>query len=489
MFRYLLLIFFTFSSQALGFAGFDECSFFRTEINSERTKKDFDDVAQKKYNYHGLIFETGFQDGIRPYIDRIHPDVFDSDDSKQAYEKSFEIRLKDIITINGIDTLNMSDEEFDAEIDKNEILLSFAGVEDKYLFKRKDFYSRELIITPDIKKINNIDTKSSTFDIVFEVDISWNDYRFSEIAYRVAKKGGEIDKETGLSDGGFFCYIPFKFFQELGYIFPDLKIQDFTNTLEREKPEYVLIDYFPPPCGNFDCIEEEEKYGIVQFSFIEKFQGSVFQKFSLKKFPFDSHEITLDLFFNYFYFFDEPYRSNISEQTQLSNYSNFSSPEWEFVDYFSGYGSIYLPNVNARVPTLSMIFEIDRQYSYFLFKIMFPIICLLGVCWATFWMTPRELESRVTISIVCLLSLIAYNFIIDQDIPKLAYLTFLDQFILISYLFAGLPTIQTVASHRILERHGLERALNFDRSSRILIPFAYFFSMLTLVLLTDVSRW
>ena len=32
---------------------------------------------------------------------------------------------------------------------------------------------------------------------------------------------------------------------------------------------------------------------------------------------------------------------------------------------------------------------------------------------------PRELESKLTITIVCLLSLIAYNFVIDKDLPKL----------------------------------------------------------------------
>ena len=43
---------------------------------------------------------------------------------------------------------------------------------------------------------------------------------------------------------------------------------------------------------------------------------------------------------------------------------------------------------------------------YFIYKIMFPILFLLFVCWSTFWINPNELESRVTITIVCLLSLI-----------------------------------------------------------------------------------
>ena len=42
------------------------------------------------------------------------------------------------------------------------------------------------------------------------------------------------------------------------------------------------------------------------------------------------------------------------------------------------------------------------------------------VCWsASLGYPPRELESRLTITIVCLLSLIAYNFVIDSELPKL----------------------------------------------------------------------
>ena len=52
------------------------------------------------------------------------------------------------------------------------------------------------------------------------------------------------------------------------------------------------------------------------------------------------------------------------------------------------------------------------------------LVCFLG--------RGSQLEAKVNVTIVCLLSLIAYNFIIDEDLPKLAYLTFLDVFILLS---------------------------------------------------------
>ena len=68
----------------------------------------------------------------------------------------------------------------------------------------------------------------------------------------------------------------------------------------------------------------------------------------------------------------------------------------------------------------------------------------LPCSYMVFFIKPRELESRLTISIVVFLSLIAYNFVVSDDLPKIGYLTLIDSFILISYIFAGIPTIQTV---------------------------------------------
>ena len=69
-----------------------------------------------------------------------------------------------------------------------------------------------------------------------------------------------------------------------------------------------------------------------------------------------------------------------------------------------------------------LVFEIERKSRYYVFKIIMPIILILIVCWSAVWIKPKDLESKLTITIVCLLSLIAYNFVIDKDLPKLEYL-------------------------------------------------------------------
>ena len=100
---------------------------------------------------------------------------------------------------------------------------------------------------------------------------------------------------------------------------------------------------------------------------------------------------------------------------------------------------------------LTLDISIERKHGYYIFKVILPIILILMVCWSVVWIHPRELESRLTITIVCLLSLIAYNFVIDAELPKLEYLTVLDWIILISYLYAAIPNFLTIASFNFIK--------------------------------------
>ena len=68
-------------------------------------------------------------------------------------------------------------------------------------------------------------------------------------------------------------------------------------------------------------------------------------------------------------------------------------------------------------------------------------------------MDPKELESRLTITIVCLLSLIAYNFVIDSELPKLEYLTVMDWIILVSYVYATIPNFISIISFKLYKKN------------------------------------
>ena len=147
-------------------------------------------------------------------------------------------------------------------------------------------------------------------------------------------------------------------------------------------------------------------------------------------------------------------------------------PGWKIkeIDY---YNYDYVDNDKLPYQGFYVDIYIQRQSSYYLFKIILPIIFILAISWSVFWVRGSQLEAKVNVTIVCLLSLIAYNFIIDDELPKLSYLTFLDCFILISYFYTGTATILCVYSFLRKLKSGRDLSV-VDRYAQFIGPISYF---------------
>ena len=136
----------------------------------------------------------------------------------------------------------------------------------------------------------------------------------------------------------------------------------------------------------------------------------------------------------------------------LNNYiaDNFLQ-EWKVVNTQVYTESTWDQN-NIFSDTLTLSLEVKRSKLYYIFKIILPVLLILSVAWYVLWIPTDDIESRLTTSIVALLSLIAYNFVFQDVIPKLDILTSLDKFILLSYIFCAIPIFTTIRLSRTIER-------------------------------------
>ena len=84
---------------------------------------------------------------------------------------------------------------------------------------------------------------------------------------------------------------------------------------------------------------------------------------------------------------------------------------------------------------------------------MLPVFLILSVAWFVLWIPTEKYEARLNTSIIALLALIAYNFVFQDDIPKLEYLTDLDWFILYSYIFCCIPVFLSIAFSKFISKN------------------------------------
>ena len=372
-----------------------------------------------------------------------------------------------IISANGKDirNLDLSLQKNDSEIkdltdyfNKNEevefVVQSFDSKGKKYTQKIKakieefeysdpfiDFYIESIFI-------NEKDaTTNVTIETEFEELLSEN-FPMTKLAREILvfkKEDGKVWFEE--------CQYSTKEWNDLETINPNYGMV-FENLIYRDNSRFdanFLI--FPGMVGTWDFITED------YLSILYKSKGEYNFKtdFKLHSFPFDKQKIKVFAYQSRYGLGE--YQASVSDWTKrrLISFANKENAiqGWNIVDHSANYKVYKDPNNKFYNDGVELELTIERKSSYYVFKVILPIILILMVCWSAVWIDPKEIESRLTITIVCLLSLIAYNFVIDSDMPKLEYLTIMDYIILISYVYAAIPNFLSIYSFQLIKKNKL----------------------------------
>ena len=398
-----------------------------------------DDEGEIKGSFVTKLNEEGY-----PFVGHI-----------QTEHAAKQIKFEDqLLKINGEDVRNF--DILNAKATPSEIFKDILKDKDnKFLLKDRrgnvyDYISDKKILTPiefyyDIYfKYLKINDKTGTFDVTMNLEFTGELGPDFEL-YKVARKFLTRDKEY------YECDFSAQDWRKLDIVRPDYGIV-FPDLVQSDKSlqnEYYLVEPLLFIDDNEE-IDEEGSFLKIDYLFegTKRFRSDI----DLKTFPFDKQILKIFIKQNR-YEIDQSHTvtSNFT-QRRLSSFAEQENPiqGWNIVSYDFSYKPTYDKNMSTWNDGVQITLEVERKSSYYVFKIILPIILILMVCWSAIYITPREIESRLTITIVCLLSLIAYNFVIDSDLPKLEYLTVMDYIILLSYFYAAIPNFLSIYSHNKL---------------------------------------
>ncbi len=272
--------------------------------------------------------------------------------------------------------------------------------------------------------VQNIDEKNNSANLLVEYDSLHQDNFLSAV----------LSKANYKNDLN--CKIKSQEFVDQVNIFPSIKID---STSDKKIEEFYEISF-------------REETGKLMFK--KKYLGEhiIKQDFNFKEFPFDSKIINMNLVNNnkllhrYIIDVNSPFHSEVKKRFFYIKDANDYLAAWNLKKVDVSIKNFY-PNFEGEYigsETLNLKFSFDREFNYYIIKIIIPIFLILIVCWSVFWINIAQIESRLTISVVCLLALIAYNVIVSDTLPKIGYPTVMDYIILSSYVLGALSTILTV---------------------------------------------
>ena len=109
--------------------------------------------------------------------------------------------------------------------------------------------------------------------------------------------------------------------------------------------------------------------------------------------------------------------------------ANLSAAGWKIGEPMIDAAPLAVPGTDPRAGATYTL-EVERQTNYYLLTMLIPLLLIALMAWSVFWIDPSFLPSQIGISTASVFSLIAFRLGLASSLPKVAYLTLADKFVL-----------------------------------------------------------
>ena len=223
---------------------------------------------------------------------------------------------------------------------------------------------------------------------------------------------------------------------------------------------------------------EADRNGIVTYR--ERFEAVYSNAYQLRKFPFDTQVLRFEF---------QPFLSTTAHirfapralpETGISPGQHTELAAWRLqnltytADKLSG--DPFLPETHEALFELT----VTRRSGFYIWKIFLPLMMMALIPSAVFWIDPKEFDWLLKIPMTMLLAMVAFQFTIARDLPRIGYVTLLDAVFLASFVFCFLGIIEITLVY-LLQKYGRRwLAEKLHRAGRWAYPLVYFAVLLIL---------
>jgi hypothetical protein len=237
---------------------------------------------------------------------------------------------------------------------------------------------------------------------------------------------------------------------------PRVGIVNETNSVSRKMPDSVEVD-------SDGMVTSRQLYA-----------GAFTQPLRLQSFPFDRQTFRIQLV-------AVRYQSNevvfVPDQIWIRDgikgaggiSPSVTLPDWT-IEKWELKPLVYALAPHHQYTSYAFEFTAARNVSHYILKVMFPLVLIVFMSWAVFWLDPIHSNSQINIAITSMLTLIAYRFAIDNQLPRLPYMTRLDAFILMGTVLVFISLIEVITTTILETKHRVGLSKTIDRWCRVIFP-------------------
>lgn len=125
---------------------------------------------------------------------------------------------------------------------------------------------------------------------------------------------------------------------------------------------------------------------------------------------------------------------------------------------------------------------VQRETFYISRLILFPLVVIVLLSFSVFWMDRSSLGDRISVSFIGILTGVAYQMVMGDVMPRIAYVTLMHGLLNLSFFVMCATVVMNLVVGALDKRGEFARGDRIDRICRWLFPLVYFGLMAAMVL-------
>jgi Neurotransmitter-gated ion-channel ligand binding domain len=240
-------------------------------------------------------------------------------------------------------------------------------------------------------------------------------------------------------------------------------------------PRMVIVNETSSVTRKFPDAVEVQPDGTVIYR--QRFAGAFTQPLRLRSFPFDRQTFHIQLV-------AVRYRSDevmfVPDQDWINNglkqaggiAPSITLPDWT-IEKWKTRPLTYALSPGLEYSGYAFEFTAARDVQHYILKVILPLFLIVIMSWSGFWIDPVNASAQISVAVTSMLTLIAYRFAVDTQVPRLPYMTRLDTLFLVSTLLVFFSLIEVLVTTILDNNRQTERAKAVDRYCRVIFPLLF----------------
>lgn len=170
---------------------------------------------------------------------------------------------------------------------------------------------------------------------------------------------------------------------------------------------------------------------------------------------------------------DERYLGTTEDRVRHDSQVNVAGWDLQKLDMEEDQAHLALGDGLRTFSRIVTTVQFQRRSWQLVWQMLFPMLVIVSMIWSIFWIDIESLADRLNVSFIGILTIVAYQFVVMDNMPRMSYLTFTDTLLLVSFVTMSATIPQSLFIHSLVRRGRQRDAMVIDRVCRLSFPIVY----------------